>query len=316
MIAVVIFCLRHAARIHGYRVTYIPSMTAYTEGITPTAPVKWRCLDGAVGVFWEASCKIGAKGYYVSPDPRLMIFFNDISSQFLMTNHGDGAARDLRSMSRAIYVPAGVPMWTSACADHRFSHLDVHIHRERLLKFLTPSLGSSAAKTALQRPVEKQDVGAIEMLAGLLVDEVANPSKHPVYAESLVGSLVTGLLDIPADAEDDWKYKLSQAQMSKLTARSSAEGGLRLTVAEMACSVGLSESWFNKVFKNTTGQTPLQWQLARRVELAQQIMLESEMTVTDVAAKLGFSDQAHLTKTFRQVVGDTPASWRRIHKVR
>ncbi|MDP9837128.1 AraC-like DNA-binding protein [Neorhizobium huautlense] len=291
-------------------------MTAYTEGITPTAPVKWRCLDGAVGVFWQASCKVGAKGYYVSPDPRVMIFFNDISAQFRMSNHGEGAGRDLRRMARAIYVPAGVPMWTSACADHRFSHVDVHIHRDRLLKFLAPSLGTSAAKTALTRPVETQDVGAIEALASLLVAEVENPSKHPVYAESLVGSLVTGLLDIPVDEEDGWNYKLSQAQMGKLVARAQMEGGLKLTVAEMATTVGLSESWFNKVFKNTTGQTPLQWQLGRRVELAQRIMLESDMTVTDIAAKLGFTDQAHLTKTFRQVVGDTPAAWRRMQKAR
>lgn len=291
-------------------------MTAYTEGITPTAPVKWRCLDGAVGVFWQASCKVGAKGYYVSPDPRVMIFFNDISAQFRMSNHGEGAGRDLRRMARAIYVPAGVPMWTSACADHRFSHVDVHIHRDRLLKFLAPSLGTSAAKSALARPVETQDVGAIETLAGLLVAEVENPSKHPVYAESLVGSLVTGLLDIPVDEGDGWNYRLSQAQMGKLVARAEREGGLRLTVAEMAMTVGLSESWFNRLFKNTTGQTPLQWQLGRRVELAQRIMLESDMTVTDVAAKLGFTDQAHLTKTFRQVVGDTPASWRRMQKAR
>ncbi|TCR02837.1 AraC family transcriptional regulator [Neorhizobium sp. JUb45] len=300
----------------GYRVSYIPSMTAYTEGITPTAPVKWRCLDGAVGVFWQASCKVGAKGYYVSPDPRVMIFFNDISAQFRMSNHGEGAVRHFRSMTRAIYVPAGVPMWTSACADHRFSHVDVHIHRDRLLKFLAPSLGTSAARTALTRPVETQDIGDIEILAGLLVAEVENPSKHPVYAESLVGSLVTGLLDIPVDEGDGWNHRLSQAQMAKLVARAAMEGGLKLTVAEMAMTVGLSESWFNKVFKNTTGQTPLQWQLGRRVELAQRIMLESDMTVTDVAAKLGFTDQAHLTKTFKQVVGDTPASWRRLQRAR
>jgi AraC-like DNA-binding protein len=291
-------------------------MTTHTEGIAPTAPVKWRCLDGAVGVFWQASCKTGAKGYYVSPDPRVMIFFNDISTQFRMSNRGEASGCNFRSMSRAIYVPAGVPMWTSASADHHFSHLDVHIHRDRLLKFLTPSLGTSAAKTALQRPVEMQDIGGIDSLARLLMNEIASPTKHPVHAESLVGSLLTGLLDIPAVDEEDWQYKLSQAQMTKLVHRANDEGGLRLSVAEMAATVGLSESWFNRVFKNTTGQTPLQWQLGRRVELAQQIMLETDMTVTDVAARLGFTDQAHLTKTFRQVVGDTPAAWRRLQRTR
>jgi len=291
-------------------------MICRTEGISATKPVKWRSLDGAVGVFWEVTTKVGARGYYLSPDPRVMIFFDDISSQFQMTNDTDGRSRGFRAMTRAIYVPPGVPMWTTGVADHRFSHLDLHIHRDRLLKFLSPSLGTSAARSALARPVEIQNLGAVEALAGLLVDEVTTPSKHAVFAESLVGSIASGLLDIPAEDEEDWKYKLSNAQMNKLVSRSATEGGLKLTVAEMAATVGLSESWFNTVFKNSTGQTPLQWQLAKRVELAQQIMLESEITVTDVAARLGFTDQAHLTRTFRHVVGDTPAAWRRTHKQR
>src|SRR3546814_50635 len=48
--------------------TYLHSMICYTEGIRATAPVKWRGLDGAVGVFWEAESQSGAHGYYLSPD--------------------------------------------------------------------------------------------------------------------------------------------------------------------------------------------------------------------------------------------------------
>ncbi|TNM65270.1 helix-turn-helix domain-containing protein [Aliirhizobium smilacinae] len=296
--------------------TYLFAMTAATDGIEATAPAKWRSLNGAMGVFWEARCMAGARGYYVSSDPRMMIFFNDISAQFQMTNLGEGSKYDLRSMSRAIYVPAGTPMWTYASADHRFSHLDVHIHRERLLKIIAPAIGTSTARRALERPVETHDVGAIEALAALLVDEIAHPTKHPIYAESLIDSLVTAFLDIPAAQERDWKRKLSQTEVSKLLAHPIEDGELRLTVAEMAATVGLSERQFNSAFKNTTGQTPLQWQLGRRVDLAQQIMLESDTTMTDIAAKLGFTDQAHLTNVFRRIVGDTPAAWRRMHKTR
>jgi AraC-like DNA-binding protein len=79
----------------------------------------------------------------------------------------------------------------------------------------------------------------------------------------------------------------------------------------MAKTVGLSESWFANVFKQTTGKSPLQWQLAKRIELAQNLLLEGELAVAEIAVQLGFTDQAHLTKAFRQVVGDTPAAWRR-----
>ncbi len=291
-------------------------MTCYTEGIKALAPVKWRSLDGLVGVYWDAEGQPGAKGYYLSPDPRIVIFFNDVSPHIQMTNREGGIGAHSRPMTRAIYVPAGVPLWTSFTSAHRFSHLDLHLHKDRLLRFLSPSVGTSAALAALRRPVEIQDVGATETLAGLLVDEVSKPTKHAVYAESLVGSIVSGLLDIPDHGGETPNGRLTQAQMNKLISRVNARSDCRLTVAEMAETVGLSESWFAHVFKQTTGETPLQWQLAKRIGLAQKLLMESDLTIADIAAQIGFSDQAHLTKAFRQVAGETPAAWRRMRQPR
>ena len=104
--------------------------------------------------------------------------------------------------------------------------------------------------------------------------------------------------------------------MNKLISRVNARSDCRLTVAEMAATVGLSESWFSHVFKQTTGKTPLQWQLEKRIALAQKLLLESDLSVAGIAAQLGFSDQAHLTKAFRQIAGETPAIWRRMRQIR
>lgn len=295
-------------------VSYWHSMTWRTEGIRVTAPVKWRCLDGIVSVFWEAESQAGANGYYLADDPRIMIFFNDVSSQVKISNRDSEFQSHFRPMTRAVYIPAGVPMWTSSSSMHRFSHLNLHLHKSRLLRFLQPSIGKSAAITAMRRPVEIQDLGAIETLAALLVDEVSNPTKHAVYAESLVGSIVTGLLDIPDLGSDPSNGRLTQAQMNRLISHVDGLSDYRLTVAEMASTVGLSESWFANVFKQTTGKTPLQWQLGKRVDVAKTLLMGSEMAVADVAAQLGFSDQAHLTKVFRQIVGETPAAWRRVQR--
>jgi AraC-like DNA-binding protein len=287
-----------------------------TEGIRVVAPVKWRQLDGLVSVLWEAESQSGATGYYLSDDPRIMIFFDDVSSRIRISNQDGDFSQHYRPMTRAIYVPAGVPMWTNSKSIHRFSHLNLHMHRDRLLRFLSPSVGASAAVTALRRPVEIQDIGAIETLAGLLVGEIASPSKHAVYAESLVGSIVAGLLDIPDDDAKTANGRLTQAQMNKLLSRLDARSDRRLTIAEMAATVGLSESWFATVFKQTTGKTPLQWQLAKRIGLAKKLLSESDLSIADIAAQLGFSDQAHLTKAFGQITGDTPAAWRRMQQVR
>lgn len=289
-------------------------MSWKTEGIQVAAPVQWRQLDGLVSVLWEAESQAGASGYYLADDPRIMFFFNDVSSNVRISNRNDDFARNSRSMARAVYVPAGVPMWTSSKSAHRFSHLNLHLHKDRALRYLMPSVGSSAAQTAIRRPVELQDVSAIEALAKLLADEIRNPSKHAVYAESLVGSIVAGLLDIPAETDEKAAGRLTQAQMNKLQSHIEKRGDYRMTIADMAATVDLSESWFASVFKQTTGKSPLQWQLSKRIEQAKQLLAEGDLPVATIAAQLGFSDQAHLTRVFRQIAGETPAAWRKLQQ--
>lgn len=282
-----------------------------TEGVQVVRPARWRQLDGLVGVYWEAESRSGARGYYLAEDPRIMIFFNDVSSRVSISNQDGNFSQNYRPMTRAIYIPAGVPMWTSSRSSHRFSHLNLHIHKHRMMRYLAPSVGSSDALAALRRPVEIQDIPAIETLAGLVVDEISTPMRHSVYAESLVGSIVSGLLDIPLNQEQPLVSQLSEAQMDRLAAHIDGQHGHRLTIAQMAAYIGLPQNGFAEIFKQTTGKTPLQWQLARRIDLAKNLLLENNFAVAEIAAQLGFTDQAHLTKAFRQAVGDTPAAWRR-----
>jgi AraC-like DNA-binding protein len=51
----------------------------------------------------------------------------------------------------------------------------------------------------------------------------------------------------------------------------------------------------------------------RRVELAAQYMLQTEVPLSDIALQFGFADQPHLCKHFRKITGQTPAAWRRAH---
>jgi AraC family transcriptional regulator len=295
-------------------VTYLHSMEARTEGIRPVAPERWRSFEGAVGVYWDAEGQAGAEGYYLSPDPRIVIFFNDVSSRIRVASREDAMGREDRPMTRALYVPAGVPLWTRFNGTHRFSHLDLHIHQDRLLRSLAPSLGSSKARAVLKRPVEVQDLGPIDTLAGLVVDEISQPRRHAVFGENLVNSIATALLELPAENAELANGRLTQAQMNKLIARVGLQGERPMAVAEMADAVGLSESWFATVFRQTTGKSPLQWQMSRRIDAARNLLADTQLSIADIAAQLGFSDQAHLTKVFRQIVGETPAAWRRFNQ--
>jgi transcriptional regulator GlxA family with amidase domain len=53
----------------------------------------------------------------------------------------------------------------------------------------------------------------------------------------------------------------------------------------------------------------------QRVELAQRLLLTTEDSICQISLACGMCDQAHLTRVFRRVVGESPLAWRRRHAV-
>jgi AraC family transcriptional regulator len=80
---------------------------------------------------------------------------------------------------------------------------------------------------------------------------------------------------------------------------------------ELAALVDFSEFHFNVAFRNSLGASPHEFVIRRRIERAQQLMLSTDMPLCDIAAECGLADQAHLSRLFRKVVGETPAAWRK-----
>jgi AraC-like DNA-binding protein len=80
---------------------------------------------------------------------------------------------------------------------------------------------------------------------------------------------------------------------------------------ELAALVKYSEFHFNVAFRNSLGASPHEYIIRRRIERAQQLMLSTGMPLADIAAECGLADQAHLSRLFRRVVGESPAAWRR-----
>jgi AraC family transcriptional regulator len=84
-----------------------------------------------------------------------------------------------------------------------------------------------------------------------------------------------------------------------------------LRLSDLAREAGLSASHFVRCFRQSTGKTPYQFLLFRRVKRAQTAMRERRASLTEVALASGFADQHHLARVFRRVTGVTPSSYRR-----
>jgi AraC family transcriptional regulator len=87
--------------------------------------------------------------------------------------------------------------------------------------------------------------------------------------------------------------------------------GSKMRVREIADCAALSERHFSRAFKRSLGSSPMAYVGTRRVERAKLMVASTRTKLTDIALACGFSDQAHLTKSFRRVVGMSPGVWRR-----
>jgi AraC family transcriptional regulator len=84
-----------------------------------------------------------------------------------------------------------------------------------------------------------------------------------------------------------------------------------IRVSDLAGLVRLSSSHFCRAFRETFGETPLTYVMKRRMVRAQQLMLMSRVSLSQVALACGMCDQAHFSRTFRRIVGTNPGVWRR-----
>lgn len=83
-----------------------------------------------------------------------------------------------------------------------------------------------------------------------------------------------------------------------------------ITVDGLAKETGMSPSHFARVFKETLGSTPMQFVMAYRIEQSMKMMEDTARPLGDIALACGFADQAHFTRSFKQLTGQTPRSHR------
>jgi len=104
---------------------------------------------------------------------------------------------------------------------------------------------------------------------------------------------------------------LAPWQARRIKAEIEARCGESLKVSELAASLNLSTSHFSRAFKISFGECAGDYLRARRVERAQQLMLEGRLGLAEIALQCGFSDQAHFSRVFSATIGMPPHRWRR-----
>jgi transcriptional regulator GlxA family with amidase domain len=81
-------------------------------------------------------------------------------------------------------------------------------------------------------------------------------------------------------------------------------------IAAVAC---LSDAHFIRSFRACFGETPHRYLQRRRIERAMFLLRETDRSVTDVCFDVGFTSLGTFSRTFREIVGETPSAYRNGH---
>jgi AraC-like DNA-binding protein len=79
------------------------------------------------------------------------------------------------------------------------------------------------------------------------------------------------------------------------------------SLARIAC---VSEAHFIRTFRATFGETPHRYLQRRRVERAMYLLRATDVSVTDICLDVGFNSPGTFSRTFKEIVGESPAAYR------
>lgn len=144
-------------------------------------------------------------------------------------------------------------------------------------------------------------------------------SPHPVQdilVETIANALTLHLLRHYSSATEILDRRSGDASQSAIRrALDYIEDSydLRISLAELASTAGLSRFHFSRLFKQQIGISPAHYLEKARIEKAKRLLRSREFSVADVAQQVGFADQSHFTRRFKRHVGLTPAAYAREH---
>ena len=149
-----------------------------------------------------------------------------------------------------------------------------------------------------------------------LVDAVEKMTKEArlkaVGYEALCAAYLLEFLSLASRGlrrTENQSYQKHSALVDRACELMLAEYKQKHGVAYFAAACHLSVGRFAHLFKESTGVSPYDYLLRIRIDEAKGLLLRSDLSVAEVAERVGFSDQSYFSKAFRKAVGVSPVAY-------
>ena len=277
-----------------------PNPNALTMGRWPRS---WSRVSAVV-------CEMSFKGGFevdrsLAAD-RLLVILDEVGDRIhgRSSSRWTGAGPD--TPNRLYYMPAGAPLWTFSEKPRFLRFLSVQFARADL-----EALTETAAAMPDAPRFAFQDARLLALARLFEAECRASDATDPLLGDSLALGLASLLPSAREQLPAGRRGGLTARQVRIVTDYMESRLAEPVDLSELADVAGLSASHFHRAFRASMGAPPHRWLAGRRIRRAQELMLNPDNSLADIAIQTGFADQPHFTRAFSKLVGVSPGAWRR-----
>lgn len=234
-------------------------------------------------------------GLFFAPKPPQLPFALSVTEQGMTTARLDGGGREQTTVVCGFL----------GCDAKPFNPLLASMPRVLRLPRLANDGGSAWITSFLRVVVDESSrkrpggEAVLERMSEMLFVEVLRR-----YVDTL-----------PAD-QTGWLAGMRDPAVGRALAVMHARPAEPWTIERLSEAAALSRSTLHERFVHFIGQPPMQYLAQWRMQVAAGWLRNSDAKVIEVALEVGYESEAAFSRAFRRAVGESPASWRRLHRTR
>lgn len=133
--------------------------------------------------------------------------------------------------------------------------------------------------------------------------DIAHNSGKSLEASIILLGVFLDILNHPQEFQNNYVTQIRKFVEENYTNNFSMQ--------QLSKKIGLSSKYAETIFKNATGITIKQHQINMRMQLAQNLLTGTNLSIEQISAQCGFQDIFYFSKTFKKRLGITPSSYRK-----
>lgn len=229
-----------------------------------------------------------------------------------------------RDQCALVYVPF-IDHQISFEAGKLYEEIDLHFSTAFLTRLLpqAPVLGSFLEDVGRMRPVLAGNAPimmhpAIYWLLGQLKDRPLLAGASPLYYEGIVLQILALVLEGWSEGKQRRPLRLTGSEveyMAHLHKLITSGYDTRYSLQALARIAGMNPIKLVNVFRQLYGCSPAELVQERRMNEARHLLLDTQMDISSIALRLGYSDAVNFIAAFKKTYGTTPGHYRRAGSV-